>query len=131
MLNNNTNVIPLALIIAFLFNYPVYDLLPYNSNNDILNNTSLSYNVKNVLLDFYNYSFYFNLDKTSYVSSKLWDGTLAETTHISSIGDIMYTSYSIWLILTSIILLLAMVGAIVITIKQSEGTLSSPKPHVL
>jgi NADH:ubiquinone oxidoreductase subunit 6 (subunit J) len=32
----------------------------------------------------------------------------------------MYTSYSIWLILTSIILLLAMVGAIVITIKQKK-----------
>jgi NADH:ubiquinone oxidoreductase subunit 6 (subunit J) len=32
----------------------------------------------------------------------------------------MYTSYSIWLILTSIILLLAMVGAIVITIKQEK-----------
>lgn len=34
--------------------------------------------------------------------------------------DRMYTSYSIWLILTSIILLLSMVGAIVITIKQRE-----------
>jgi NADH:ubiquinone oxidoreductase subunit 6 (subunit J) len=32
----------------------------------------------------------------------------------------MYTSHSIWLILTSIILLLAMVGAIVITIKQKN-----------
>jgi NADH:ubiquinone oxidoreductase subunit 6 (subunit J) len=30
----------------------------------------------------------------------------------------MYTSYSIWLVITSVILLLAMVGAIVITIKQ-------------
>jgi NADH:ubiquinone oxidoreductase subunit 6 (subunit J) len=30
----------------------------------------------------------------------------------------MYTSFSIWLIITSIILLLAMVGSIVITIKQ-------------
>jgi NADH:ubiquinone oxidoreductase subunit 6 (subunit J) len=30
----------------------------------------------------------------------------------------MYTSYSMWLIVTSIILLLGMVGAIVITIKQ-------------
>lgn len=29
----------------------------------------------------------------------------------------MYSTYSIWLIITSIILLLAMVGAIVITIK--------------
>jgi NADH:ubiquinone oxidoreductase subunit 6 (subunit J) len=30
----------------------------------------------------------------------------------------MYTSYSMWLIVSSIILLLGMVGAIVITIKQ-------------
>jgi NADH-ubiquinone oxidoreductase chain 6 len=56
----------------------------------------------------------------SFVTSKIWDGSLAETSHISSIGNIMYTSYSIWLILTSIILLLAMVGAIVITIKQKN-----------
>jgi NADH-ubiquinone oxidoreductase chain 6 len=53
-----------------------------------------------------------------FVTSKIWDGNLAETSHITTIGNIMYTSYSIWLILTSIILLLAMVGAIVITIKQ-------------
>jgi NADH:ubiquinone oxidoreductase subunit 6 (subunit J) len=32
----------------------------------------------------------------------------------------MYSSYSMWLIITSIILLLAMVGAIVITIKQEN-----------
>jgi NADH:ubiquinone oxidoreductase subunit 6 (subunit J) len=31
---------------------------------------------------------------------------------------VMYTSYSVLLIITSVILLLAMVGAIVITIKQ-------------
>jgi NADH-ubiquinone oxidoreductase chain 6 len=43
---------------------------------------------------------------------------LSEASHITSIGNIMYTSHSIWLIITSIILLLAMVGAIVITIKQ-------------
>jgi NADH-ubiquinone oxidoreductase chain 6 len=32
----------------------------------------------------------------------------------------MYTNYSIWLIITSIILLLAMIGTIVITIKQKK-----------
>jgi NADH:ubiquinone oxidoreductase subunit 6 (subunit J) len=32
----------------------------------------------------------------------------------------MYTSHFIWLIITSIILLLAMVGSIVITIKQKS-----------
>jgi len=35
----------------------------------------------------------------------------------------MYTSYSIWLLITSIILLLAMVGSIVITIKQIKKRL--------
>jgi NADH-ubiquinone oxidoreductase chain 6 len=55
-----------------------------------------------------------------FVTSKIWDGNLSENSHITSIGNIMYTSYSIWLILTSIILLLAMVGAIVITIKQKN-----------
>jgi NADH-ubiquinone oxidoreductase chain 6 len=54
----------------------------------------------------------------SYVSSNGWDSSLIEPTHIASIGNIMYTSYSIWLIISSIILLLGMVGAIVITIKQ-------------
>jgi NADH-ubiquinone oxidoreductase chain 6 len=53
-----------------------------------------------------------------YASSKGWDSSLVEFTHITGIGNIMYTSYSIWLIISSIILLLGMVGAIVITIKQ-------------
>jgi NADH-ubiquinone oxidoreductase chain 6 len=34
------------------------------------------------------------------------------------VGNVMYTNYSIWLMITSLILLLAMVGSIVITIKQ-------------
>jgi NADH-ubiquinone oxidoreductase chain 6 len=54
------------------------------------------------------------------VTSVTWDGYLAEISHITSIGNILYGNYSIWLILTSIILLLAMVGSIVITIKQKD-----------
>ena len=53
----------------------------------------------------------------SYVTSNIWDNALAFTDHITSIGNIMYTSYAIWLLITSIILLLAMVGCIVITKK--------------
>nr|QBP39524.1 NADH dehydrogenase subunit 6 [Bacidia sp.] len=121
LLNNSTNIIPLGLIIAFLFNYPIYEILPFN--NDILSNATLSFNPNNLLANFYSYNFYLNTDKPLYVSSKLWDGSLTQTTHITSIGDIMYTSYSIWLIITSIILLLAMVGAIVITIKQPQNNL--------
>jgi NADH-ubiquinone oxidoreductase chain 6 len=62
-----------------------------------------------------------NTDNIEYVTSKNWDGNLLDNTDIISIGNIMYTSYSIWLLITSIILLLAMVGAIVITIKQKKN----------
>jgi NADH-ubiquinone oxidoreductase chain 6 len=56
--------------------------------------------------------------KIFFISSNNWDSNLVDVTDITSIGNVMYTNYSIWLIITSIILLLAMVGSIVITIKQ-------------
>ena len=127
LLSNTSNSIPLAIIIAIAFNYPVYQILPYsiaafNSYTIDLNNTinDIWYN---------NYSDFFNkvfnlatnrlyTGEISFVTSNMWDGNLAETSHITTIGNVMYTTYSMWLIITSIILLLAMVGAIVITIKQ-------------
>lgn len=56
-------------------------------------------------------------------SSYRWDGALISSSEISSIGSVMYTSHSIWLIITGFILLLSMVGAIVITLKprSNEG----------
>ena len=126
LLSDTGNSIPLAIIIAISFNYPVYQVLPYsiatfnsytvslnNSFNDILNN-----NYSDYLNKFFNFSG--DSGEIAFVTSKVWDGNLAETSHITNIGNIMYTSYSIWLIITSIILLLAMVGAIVITIKQKN-----------
>ena len=53
-----------------------------------------------------------------YATSNNWDGNITETSHISTIGNILYTSYNIWLFIASIILLLSMVGAIIITIKN-------------
>jgi len=129
LLSNTSNSIPLAIFIAISFNYPVYQVLPYS----IASFNSYTVDLNNTLNDIWynNYSDYLNkffkLNSTeldngeiSFVTSKIWDGNLAETSHITSIGNIMYTSYSIWLIITSIILLLAMVGAIVITIKQKD-----------
>jgi NADH-ubiquinone oxidoreductase chain 6 len=132
LLSNTSNSIPLAIFIAISFNYPVYQILPYS----IASFNSYTFDLNNTLNDMWynNYSDYFyklfistksnsvQIDngQISFVTSKIWDGNLAETSHITSIGNIMYTSYSIWLILTSIILLLAMVGAIVITIKQKN-----------
>lgn len=53
-----------------------------------------------------------------YVSSNHWDDTMQDVTDISSIGSVMYTTHSVWLIITSIVLLLAMVGSILVTLKQ-------------
>ncbi len=128
LLSNTSNSIPLAIIITISFNYPVYQVLPYS----IAAFNSYTVDLNNTLNDIWynNYSDYLNKlfklvvdsdnGEISFVSSKIWDGNLSETSHITSIGNIMYTSYSIWLIITSIILLLAMVGAIVITIKQKN-----------
>jgi len=129
LLSNTSNSIPLAIIITIFFNYPVYQILPYSIT--AFNNSTVNLNNKLNDMWYNNYSDYLNKifklinvevdnGEISFVTSKIWDGNLSETNHITSIGNIMYTSYSIWLILTSIILLLAMVGAIVITIKQKN-----------
>lgn len=129
LLSNTSNSIPLAIFTIISFNYSVYEILPYSIasfNSYILDLNNKLNNLWDYNSDFFNI-FLFKLSSTDlyngeiyFATSKIWDGNLAETSHITSIGNIMYTSYSIWLILTSIILLLAMVGAIVITIKQKN-----------
>ena len=120
LLNENNNDIPLALLTILLFYYIVGQVLPSNlTENTIVSYLSNSFSeVYNVQLD----NEFFNIvdlkQQIGYASSKGWDSSLIEPTHIASIGNIMYTSYSMWLIISSIILLLGMVGAIVITIKQ-------------
>nr|UVW80380.1 NADH dehydrogenase subunit 6 [Beauveria pseudobassiana] len=114
--SNNVNSIPLALFIGILWNYSLFQLLPY----------TLSINTNNWLLGSYNYNnispIVNNIDTSNimFVTSNNWDGTITETSHISTIGNILYTSYNMWLFLSSIILLLAMTGAIIITIKQDN-----------
>ena len=105
--NNTSNSIPLILILIVIFCNPLLKLLPFNTI--ILNDNSsfimnMEINIKNIL----------------FVVSNVWDGYLTEFDHITSIGNIMYTNYNIWLIITSFILLLAMIGAIVITMKQND-----------
>lgn len=109
------NSLPLSAFVLTLglsFDRPAFNL-GLISLNDIKDET-YNNNLTNVEGTTTNY-----LD-ISYVTSKIWDGNLFETSHITAIGNILYTSHSMWLILTSIILLLAMVGAIAITIKQKK-----------
>lgn len=114
--SDSSNSIPLAIVIGIFFNMTLYGILPYNVNAsailDVPSQKSLiiNFNVSNL--------FSFENKDLSFVTSQIWDSALTESSHITSIGNIIYTSYPLWLILTSLILLLAMVGAIVITIKQ-------------
>jgi NADH-ubiquinone oxidoreductase chain 6 len=125
LFSNPSNSIPLAIFIAISYNYPVDEILPYSLTSFYGFNQFLS-NILHLILSnnytdslkFFNINSFGSDNKIFLVTSQTWDGYLAETSHITSIGNIMYTSYIIWLILTSIILLLAMVGAIVITINR-------------
>ena len=120
LLSETNNDIPLAVLTVLLFYYIVGQVLPSN----LTDNTIVSY-LSNSFSEIYNVQLeneFFNIvdlkQQIAYASGKGWDSSLVEFTHITGIGNIMYTSYSIWLIVSSVILLLGMVGAIVITIKQ-------------
>ena len=121
---DNNNSVPLGIMTGIFFTLTWYKLLPSNLNPTIKYNAIdfniefkeyLTYdNIAYLLNDLF-FSLYKNL---FFVSSQIWDGALAESSHITSIGAILYTVYPVWLILTSLVLLLAMVGAIVITINK-------------
>jgi len=120
LFNDTNNDLPLAGLTIIIFYYIMAQVLPLNfTENSIVSYLSNSYSdIYNVQLDNELFNIVDLKQQISYASSKGWDNSLIEPTHIASIGNIMYTSYSMWLIVTSIILLLGMVGAIVITIKQ-------------
>ena len=118
--SNSNNSIPLGIVVGVLFIYLLFPLLPYdittyNIYDNIINiynrNNKYNHNFNNIKID--------NNDVV-FVTSNTWDGNLTEVDHITSIGNIMYTNYNLWLIIASYIILLAMVGSIVITIKQKN-----------
>lgn len=124
--NYTNNSLPLGVLIVIALNISICNILP--SYNMLSNNLIDLNNILNTLLYnnvFNKFSVYILNTKGNkqdniiyFISNTIWDGNISENNDITTIGNIIYTSHSIWLILTSIILLLAMVGAIIITIKQ-------------
>jgi NADH-ubiquinone oxidoreductase chain 6 len=94
LISDTSNNIPLSVIAIISFFVPLIKQLP---SNEVI---------------------YKDEKSLHHVSSYSWDGTISDISDITSIGNIMYTSHSMWLIVTSIILLLSMVGSIIITVKQ-------------
>lgn len=119
LLIDSLNSIPLAILLGNFFNYFMDDVLSYFS--------------------YYMSLFFWQNVTLSHVTSSCWDGNIAEFSHIASIGNILYANNSASLIITSIILLVAMIGTIILTIKpqndnylwtnKSLYSLNSPKPH--
>lgn len=116
LITDTNNSIPLAFIAGTIFYYFVNIILPY----DFLT-LNIYINKLNIFSKYVLYTSNNDINinnNVKYVISNIWDNNLSENIHITTIGNILYTNYSIWLIITSIILLLAMVGSIVITLKQ-------------
>lgn len=119
LLSDTYNSIVLSILITLYFGITISQIIPDN-----LSGTSYisEYTVNKLKNNYLNRTEILKLSEetspVSYVSFESWDNNLTSISHITSIGNVLYTNYSIWLILTSIILLLAMVGCIIITIKQ-------------
>lgn len=119
---DTSNSLILGIVITISFNSLLFQILPYeiailNTYTNFVNNMLYNVSIKNHSGNFFD-TVNINNNDIYFVTSSMWDGNVAENSHISSIGNVMYTNYNIWLLIASFILLLAMVGAIVITIKQ-------------
>lgn len=111
------NSLPLGFIVSVAFGFCIYQFLALNFVSFISEKYIKYFGQNYTNTDLYNFK---TNDIIHYVTATSWDNKVTEIDQISSIGNVIYTSYSIWLILTSLILLLAMVGAIVITIGKKH-----------
>lgn len=108
---NNKNNIYLGIIISILF-YSIFNNINISYQN--------TYNYENIINKLYfQIKDVFDVDneKINYISYNNWENSLFESYDLVSIGNVLYTSNSILLLIALLILLLAMVGAIKINIK--------------
>ena len=124
LLSNTNNYLPLALltVIYFIFilgqnisfsDMQLFSFVNYNPFFEKLYKIKQEQNQY-----FYNITDY--KQQIVYTSTNNWDNVLIDITNITGVGNIMYSIYSIWLLIVSIILLLAMIGAIAITISEKR-----------
>lgn len=125
LLSDTNNYLPLAMLSVIPFVYILGQNISFNSIQfgfiNYFYNSFFEklYNIKQVQ----NQYFCNILDykqQIIYASAKNWDTVLMDVANITSIGNIMYSAYSIWLLIVSIILLLALIGSIVITINPDN-----------
>ena len=111
-----TKNIPLALGISLLFVYEFFTIMPFSFNNisiisyllNLINNlnTLMLTNIANIL----SYNVVYNT-----INPILAVSTFTSFTQIQALGINLYTFGSMWLIITSVILLLAMIAPICVS----------------
>lgn len=120
IVSSTSNSIPLGILIGTILYTVISNAFPSNFNNgNILNLDLMLYmpKAKTITENLISYLNIKNEITCNIVTSSTWDGTLTYFSHINVIGNVLYTVYPLWLLLTSLVLLLAMVGTIIITIK--------------
>lgn len=121
---SNSNDIPLVIIVSSILFYSVYWI--YNNEISILDiNKVLDYRLKSNYSELFNvidsnilgsiYHNVNNLPETLFTSITTDWYNINSISELSSVGNLLYTEYSIYLILMGVILLLSIIGAIVTT----------------
>ena len=110
--SETSTALPLGVLLIFSIYIPMYSILTINNLVQVKGEPTSAYGFLQSLFSSFKSKLINN------VMSPQWDINLIEVLHITSIGNILYTNYFLFLILTSFILLLAMIGTIIITIKQ-------------
>ena len=112
-----TKNIPLVLAIGSLFIYEIFTILPFSFNNV----SSLS-TIFNFITSLNGLLFDYNISNNDLLNT-VFNPAIADTTftnflQIEAIGHGLYTYGAFWLIITSVILLLAMIAPIFISRKN-------------
>ena len=123
LVSETRNSISLALMTVVAFTLLATDIAPQNEFYSLMENGRTNFFS---IINYIRFILSFALNKIFFVTSQSWDGNVAEFSNISSLGNIMYSNYAMWLVITSIILLLAMVGTIAITVKPTDYSKSLP-----
>ena len=115
-----TKILPLALGISLLFIFEFFTIVPFTFNDvsiisyllNLINNlnTLMLTNIANIL----SYNVVYNT-----INPILAVSTFTSFTQIQALGINLYTFGSMWLIITSVILLLAMIAPIFISRKNN------------
>lgn len=126
MASEYTQNLPLGSIFVFLLFVELFSMFPFSSNNEYKNLNPFkifpdmqigSMNTLNSILHNFGYPTLSNSYDVYQTFTYSPDSNFATLIDVQSIGFTLYTFGSIWLFVASLILLLAMIGPIVLTMK--------------